>query len=99
MANMQERESGIPRRSGTKYMYAESEQSAIVSMCEFKDRLYLATKDGIYRLDDEKFVQLKILNKDFKEDPLVCCENCATKDTCNVSTHGCVKFKEEENGN
>lgn len=52
----------INERSGTKYptFNEEDAEREIVSMIEFQDRIYVATKVGVYCMEGDKLVRLEI---------------------------------------
>ncbi len=56
----------VEKRSGTKYipfMEPEDEDRIVVSMLEYKDRIYVATQKGVYILDNDKLRRLEIVEK------------------------------------
>lgn len=60
------------RRSGTKFAFAEvdpSPERVIVSTVEHKGNLYMATQKGIYRLENDEMVRLKIVDKGIEDEP------------------------------
>lgn len=62
--------SGARRRSGTKFMFAEpeAEDMEIVSMTEFENQIYVATKKGVYLIKGNKLERLKMVLKDDNQD-------------------------------
>lgn len=56
-----ENETGVKKRSGTKYIpFSDADPDrVVVSLCEFKENLYCATQKGIYVLKKEQFERLE----------------------------------------
>lgn len=50
------------RRSGTKFAFG-GEGKEIVSMLNFRNTLYVATKEGVYSLRDDKFRRLELVEE------------------------------------
>lgn len=51
------------KRSGTKYIpFSDADpEREIVSLCEHKNDIYVATKVGVYKIVDDKLVRLKFV--------------------------------------
>ncbi len=56
----------INKRSGTKYpTFNEGDpERKIVSMCTFRDHVYVAAKVGVYRIENDELVRLKFSEKE-----------------------------------
>ena len=56
---------GAQPRKGTKYPFGDSDpDKEIVSMIEWQGFIYVATKKGVYRIEDDKMVRLEFVDKD-----------------------------------
>ena len=54
----------VEKRKGIKFAFAEADpDKVIVSMLEFRGKLYMATQKGIYILEGDKVVRLEIVDK------------------------------------
>ena len=65
MKNRIELPAGMCKREGMKFIpFGDSDpEKIIVSMIEFKDKIYVATQKGIYAVDDDKLVRLEFEEK------------------------------------
>ncbi len=65
MNNCIELPAGVSKREGMKYIpFGDSDSDrVVVSMIEFKDRIYVATQKGVYYITDDKMVRLKFKEK------------------------------------
>ena len=55
----------VERRKGIKFTFAEADpDKAIVSMIEWQGFIYVATKKGVYRIEDNKMVRLEFVEKE-----------------------------------
>jgi len=48
----------MDKRTGTKFNEADPDM-IIVSMIEFRDKIYVATQKGIYIIKDDQLIRLK----------------------------------------
>ena len=54
----------LEKRKGIKFAFAEPDpDKVIVSMLEFQDKVYVATKKGVYKIKDDTLVRLKFVDK------------------------------------
>jgi len=62
---MKDKETGIPRRKGTKFTFSEPDpDKTIVSMIEWKGSVYVATQKGVYRIEEnDTLVRLEMIDK------------------------------------
>ena len=54
----------VEKRKGVKFALAEpdDEDRRIVSMIEFQGEVFLSTQKGVYKMVDDKFVRLEIID-------------------------------------
>lgn len=61
----------MKQRKRTKYIFAEADlepDRIIVSTVEHKGNFYMATQKGIYRLENDEMVRLRIVDKGIEDE-------------------------------